>query len=268
VKGLPPIATPGYGTARFDEISRQLSERVQKKSAPDVVLLQEAFTDESKNIVIKSGYTHWAQGPSRQGSDAEGEFQKSFSSGLFILSRHPIIESGLINFDRSHCATWDCYANKGIQYVKIQIPGFAAPAIFFNTHMQAGKKHEEVRKKQLLTLLQFFQSQKSENALLFFGGDFNTRPDMETYQTLANGLQMRQAGLECLSQPSSCSVAPETPATELYQDTVDHIFFAGAPFMKVTFAARNFREKFEDQFLSDHFGYEVEFKLQQQNNSR
>lgn len=261
IKGLPPIATPGYGTARFDEIARQLKKRLQNHTAPDVVLLQEAFTDDAKAVVTRSGYPHWAQGPSRNGQDSEGEFQKSFSSGLFILSRYPIVEAGHINFNRDHCATWDCYANKGMQYVKIQIPVSTRPLIVFNTHMQAGKKHEDVRQKQITTLINFMHSKLVPKVLFFFGGDFNTRPGMETYQTLQVGLGLDHAGEECLEKPTLCSVTTETPPNEIFSDTVDHIFFDRSGFFRVNSVSRNFREKFEDQFLSDHFGFEAEFRL-------
>jgi hypothetical protein len=64
IKGLPTfILSDDYKDSRYGVIGKLLASRVIKGDAPDVVLLQEAFTELTASLIEASGYPHKAEGP-------------------------------------------------------------------------------------------------------------------------------------------------------------------------------------------------------------
>ena len=264
VKGLPPVATPGYGQERFSEIARILNMRLYGDTAPDVILLQEVFTRNAQQIISLSGYPYFAHGPTRNGQDSTGCFQKTYSSGIYILSRYPILESGYINYNKSDCATWDCYANKGLQYAVIKVPAQKHPVVVFNTHMQAGSAYDEERSRQLETIKAFVQKKYQNKGIFIFGGDFNTNPSRASFHKLSQELKAENAGNFCLQNSERCRISENTAREEILDATVDHIFYYDKySDVRITpiEIQRNFKEMYLDQYLSDHFGLEVLFEI-------
>jgi endonuclease/exonuclease/phosphatase family metal-dependent hydrolase len=267
IKGLPPIASGGWKNDRFPVIAQRLADRLADGTAPDVVVLQEVFTNEAKAVVQLSGYPYSAEGPTRDGADANGTFQKIFGGGIFILSRYPIIESGQVNFNDKDCATWDCHANKGVVYIKIRVPGIAETVTIFNTHMQSGKAYDQVRITQMNVLAQAVNEKYKTGEILFFGGDFNSSPNQESFSVLKNILKAETAGEYCANYVLTCAISKDSTVDDVFADTIDHIFFKGTEEYSVTpvTVERNFREIFGDRPLSDHFGSEALFSIQPNN---
>jgi endonuclease/exonuclease/phosphatase family metal-dependent hydrolase len=151
--GLPsPLLRHGE---RFED----LPEAINALDA-DVVLVQEAFTSKAQALTHLSKFPYFAWGP-------KARFLH-FSSGLLILSRYPIDETARITYSR--CGGFDCFANKGALYARIQVPG-AGPVSVFNTHLNANG-YEAARVSQAAHLLRFVQAY-ARGLPTVVGGDFN-----------------------------------------------------------------------------------------------
>jgi endonuclease/exonuclease/phosphatase family metal-dependent hydrolase len=264
IKGLPPIAAPGWKNERFAIIAQRLADRVADGTAPDIVVLQEVFTKESQSVLARSGYPYISQGPTRNGNGPGGSFQKLFSGGVYILSLHPILESGLAHFAQGECATWDCHANKGLHYIKIQLPGINNTITVFNTHLQAGKDHDAIRLSQLKVVESFVNQNTRANEILIFGGDFNSSPLLSSFNVIKTILRASTVGEYCTSPLSDCQILNNTPIEDLLNSAVDHIFYRTSNTSSVIpmYTMRNFTEIFDDKTLSDHLGFEAGFHIQ------
>ncbi len=263
IKGLPPLIAPGWGNARLEVIAQKLAERLSKNNGPDIVVLQEVFTDAAKAVVPQSSYPFSAEGPTRNGTDNSGDFQKFFGAGLFILSRYQVLEAGQINYLKGVCATWDCQANKGIQYIKILIPGIKDKVTIFNTHMQSGQSHDQVRIDQMDTMAKYVLANHKEDELMIFAGDFNTSPERPSFSVLKDILKMSTAGEFCVANSSSCRLLNDSSTDDVYGKAIDHIFFKGTENYSIVplTTERNFKEVFDDKTLSDHLGAETLFSV-------
>ena len=262
IKGLPPIAADGWKNDRLPVIAQRLAERLANGTAPDFVTLQEVFTAEAKAIVPLSGYPYSAQGPNRNGTGPGGDFQKIYGSGTFILSRYPIVETGIVNYPDGVCGTWDCHANKGLMYVKIKMDGIDEPITVFDTHMQSGKRFDDVRLKQIEVLSKFVNDHRG-TGIFFFGGDFNSSPDLPSFAELKKTFGAMTAGEYCSSPAATCEFGENTSPADVFSDSIDHIFYAGSAHATVTpvYVVRNFTEIFGDKTLSDHLGLEAHFLI-------
>ena len=262
IKGLPPLAAPGWNPERFAVIGHMLSERLANGTGPDLVVLQEVFYKEALAVVQSSGYPYTFQGPDRNGhDDVNGDYQRMFSSGTFVLSRFPILESGIINYLKTDCATYDCHANKGLLYVKVRVPGLKEVVTVFDTHMQSGEEFDQERIRQLVTLSSFVKSHSSDQGVMIFGGDFNSSPDQASFPLLKSALMASDSGETCLAPMSQC--VSEGDPSLIFAKSIDHVFFRNtqADVLIPVYAIRNFTELFKGQPLSDHFGFEVGFQI-------
>lgn len=262
IKGLPPLAAPGWDNGRFTVIKEILLQKHESGTAPDVIVFQEVFTKEAQDV-LNSGYPFMSQGPTRDGIGNDGPYQKVYSSGLYILSKHPIIESGLINFGQSSCATYDCHANKGVQYIKIQHPLYNKPITLFNTHMQSGRAHDTVRLNQAQMLVSFINEKYKQDGPLIVAGDFNNNINFPSFFIIKDGLNLNTSGDFCLNNQSICKINNSRPE-DLYENTHDHIFYLNthnSPLIPLV-VERNFTETFKEKPLSDHLGYETTFLIQ------
>ncbi len=265
IKGLPHITAPTWSNERYSIMAKILKQRITDKTAPDVVLLQEAFSKDTLPLIQQSGYPYYAQGPSSQGVDSQGSFKKVLNAGLYILSRYPILESGVINFERKICGTWDCQANKGVQYIKIKVPGLQPMVTIFNTHMQSGIEYDLVRIQQLSqTTSQFVLDHTDSSELFIFGGDFNSSPDLASFTVLKNNLPLVSAGETCLFLDLQCLILNNTNPDFIFEKSIDHIFLmkSQTSFVTPLSVVRNFTEMHKGKTLSDHLGYEANFIFQ------
>src|SRR5688572_28767412 len=126
-----------------DDALRRIGEELfalrRAGNAPDIVLLQEAFTDRSDEIRARAGYGFAARGPARgeapRNPGKANDFRagrnfwkgeklgKVVGSGLVALSDYPFVEVVRRPFRRHDCAGYDCLAAKGMLLVRVQVPG-------------------------------------------------------------------------------------------------------------------------------------------------
>jgi endonuclease/exonuclease/phosphatase family metal-dependent hydrolase len=256
IKGLPSIALGKYDENRYAEIGRRLAERQKEGRGFDFVLLQESFSERTKELREVAGYPFMAKGP-------EANSILGVDGGLYILSRHPIVRQTTREFGTGNCASWDCYAAKGVQYARIELPGVPFPFEIYNTHLQASRQGDGIRRRQVKILLEFFRETHVPGAAVLFAGDFNFRPGLG-HQSYLDFLQapFLHVGKFCLE--AGCARGRDEGWHGLFQNAVDHHFVGtgeGRFHLLPTRVERTFGELVGGRRLSDHLGYEADYEL-------
>ena len=195
VKGLPWPAAWGRGPA-LTAIGNRLADLRERNAQPQVVLLQEAFTDDAKAIARQAGYRHIAIGPQEApAADAaplgesfaaaarwdRGELSESLlDSGLVILSDYPIVRSRNFAFPQGACAGFDCLAAKGVMIAWIAVPDAPQPIAIINTHFNsrrsahvASERADQAYVWQVDAARRFVSENIDQDTPVIFGGDFN-----------------------------------------------------------------------------------------------
>jgi endonuclease/exonuclease/phosphatase family metal-dependent hydrolase len=169
-------------------------------NAPQLIVLQEVFSDDARRIGARAGYPYVASGPAadspRRGPAASipaafdaarqpfaGETAPKFiNSGLQLLSTYPITSTQAEPFSARACAGTDCLANKGAMLVRVQIPGMPAPLEILNTHMNSRKgagvpyaRTDQAHRFQTDELTAFMASARRPANPLIIAGDFNMK---------------------------------------------------------------------------------------------
>ncbi|WP_246021562.1 endonuclease/exonuclease/phosphatase family protein [Alteraurantiacibacter aquimixticola] len=195
VKGLPWPAASGRGNA-LAEIGGRLAQMRASGNAPDVVLLQEAFSDDAKAIGAAAGYRHVMLGPQSAPAGGLPPLGQAYAasarrdrgeglgtvldSGLVILSDYPIVRTDRIAFPQGACAGFDCLAAKGVMIAWIALPGFDRPVAFANTHLNSRRSTHVALERadaahgwQIQELQRLIAGSVSPATPIVFGGDFN-----------------------------------------------------------------------------------------------
>ena len=288
VEGLPWPARRKRGP-QLREIARQLAALRTTNEAPDIVLVQEAFSLEAALIGDRAGYLNHVPGPAARerrpptSPDADraltsrrkltkGErFGRFLPSGLYVLSDYPIIAVGRQPFRSRECAGYDCLANKGIMHARIMIPGAPAALDVFNTHLNsrgsAGVSTERSLKAHRLQVNEISryieQRWDRENAVLF-GGDFNMRNAPARFEHFAETTPHRLVHQHCLSRMSKCDVRLSWDGDEPWMDTQDLQGFQSGG--RLTVEPIRVEAMFDEPWrkgkpLSDHDGLLVVYRL-------
>jgi endonuclease/exonuclease/phosphatase family metal-dependent hydrolase len=260
VKGLPLITD----LDRLKRIGEILAARRRVGDEPDVVLLQEAFVRKARHVRKRAGYPYAVRGP-----DARGIFANA--SGLEVLSNHPIVA----RYERTlnDCAFPECLVAKSIVGVALELPGVPEPIQVFTTHLQADTRNEPVRRNQIDDIAVFLGRIPFGGLPAIFAADFNFKPKHPSYHKFLRETPFVDAGLECLGAAGGCEIVVgddgRTDWTDVWKTSNDRQFYyqpAASPVrIEPIRVIRNFTEPVEggeDGFLSDHWGYEVHYRIQ------
>lgn len=245
VEGLPWPARRDRAE-RLDEIARQLGEMRRNGTAPQVLLLQEAFTPRAARIPIEAGYPNFVRGPSRTerldrsaSADrprlpgrrrfAAGErFGTFLSSGLAAASDFPIVGVWTEPFHRRECAGYDCLSNKGVMLARIWIPGVPSPVDIFNTHMNsrgsAGvPEHRSLAAHKLQTdrSAEFIDRVRDPDNPLIFGGDFNMANAPDRAEHFFDRKPWPIVHHYCTAVVADCDIRMSWDGDEPWMDTQD-----------------------------------------------
>jgi endonuclease/exonuclease/phosphatase family metal-dependent hydrolase len=254
MKGLPGILEPDWDQDRFKDIGDILAARRKAGNEPDMVLLQESFSDRTLDLQTAAGYPFVAKGPTSQ---------KVISSGLYILSNFPItFQQGLL-YDDFTCGTWDCFASKGGLAVRVQMPGVPFQMLVATTHAQSGKEWNSPRLSQLEMFAGFLKSLINPDLGLIVGGDFNTQPAQPSYHDFLNRTGFTNVGEACLAPQNKCNLSKSTNRANLLDDSDDQVYFQNGKRVTIrpVAVARNFAVPFKGRMLSDHLAYETMFDI-------
>lgn len=257
IRGLPWPVALGRGQA-IRQIGRELALMRREGRQPDVVLIQEGFRSEVAELVRESGYRFWAQGPGR--SETPG---KLTSAGLHVLSDQPIVDVRSIAYSR--CAGWDCLANKGAMLVRLAPDGLPMPIDVVNTHMNSRRAAKAppaetlaAHNAQTRQLAGFIRNNRTPDAPMLVGGDFNVKTAPERYYFDALERPYTVVSEFCAQPGSGCGDGAPDAAAEPWLTSQDlQAFGDGAVRVRplkteVVFGGRK---------LSDHDGYLVRYRL-------
>lgn len=259
VKSLPLITD----LDRLREIGKILAERRRRGDEPDVVLLQEAFSGKSERIRKRAGYRYEVVGAGEGSS-----LLFSNPSGLEILSDYPIVEQYGRSFD--DCAGPDCLASKSVLGATLQLPELPVPLRIFNTHLQAHNQYDAVRKNQIDDIGVFLRRVGFGPEPAIFAGDVNFKPRQRSYHKFMRELLFFiETGRYCLDAQPSCEIVVgqdgRTDLADVWERSHDRQYFYAPESSPVRIEPvrliRNFTERFDGEHLSDHWGYEVRYRI-------
>ena len=259
VKSLPLLRD----ARRLRQIGRMLAERRRQGDEPDVVLLQEAFSGDAERIRARAGYPYQAVGTGESGG-----LLLENPSGLEILSDYPIAAQYGRAFD--DCASVDCLVDKSVLGVTLVIPGLPVPLRVFTTHLQAHTPNDSVRKNQIDDIGVFLRRIGFGAEPAIFAGDVNFKPKHASYRKFLRELSFfTEAGRFCLDERDRCEIAVDadgrTDLHDVWATSHDRQYFyapeGSSLRIEPVHLIRNFTEPFEGAALSDHWGYEVRYRL-------
>ncbi len=268
--------------AALTDIKEVLQAMQYAGTAPDIVLVQEAFTEQGFDIGREAGYSYIAKGPladtdaeSLSGSEYQdfldertyekGELSgKMVGSGLVAFSNYPIIEQTAKPFRDSACGGYDCLANKGMLLVRVAVPGVPLPLDILTTHLNSrgasGVSAERslfAHKLQVDDLVGFIKENQNPRYPFLMAGDFNFRGGNERLQYLTSKLTYTFTREYC-EGVSQCQA--DTIPWENHQD---HQTFADTPIVRIVPIAAEevFDTPVKGRVLSDHNGYLVVYRI-------
>ncbi|MGN6499561.1 MAG: endonuclease/exonuclease/phosphatase family protein [Tsuneonella sp.] len=288
VEGLPPPVRFGRA-ASLARIADRLSELRRAGRAPNVVLLQEAFTDPDRPIEAIAGYRYAARGPDANevnasspttpaerryaagASELKGEGAGKWeSSGLRILSDFPIVRTERLAFPEWACAGYDCLANKGVLIAWVAVPGSPQPVAFVDTHLNSGRaadvslaRADEAYAFQSATLRTFVARQIGASAPAFFGGDFNTDTPLRWRELGRDVLPGGRNALLAALAHREVAAESASDALAILKRGKDWLYFRGAQAWPVQLERYwvPFGVDGDGSTLSDHMGYAVDFRV-------
>jgi endonuclease/exonuclease/phosphatase family metal-dependent hydrolase len=295
IKGLPWPIAQGREEA-LGRIADRLAGLRRAGRQPHIVLLQEAFTPEARQIAVRAGYAHMAAGPDAAGpsrmtaSGADiayldnarwdrGEgMGKQLGSGLLILSDYPITAIDRMAFPDFACAGFDCLANKGVLIAHLQVPGIDRPVSVVNTHLNARKaagvsvgRTQQAFARQVDLMARFVADHVPAGQPMVLGGDMNIGRDEQRADTFFT--RFAQAGLgfvsphlggagRALAQAACADAKVRRDLAFASQRAKDWLFARGAGDTPMPIAAAHvpFGAEPGGAPLSDHFGYVIDYR--------
>lgn len=285
VHGLPALLRK-RDTGSLHEIGQHFRHLRMRGRHPHIVVLQEAFTDEAKAIGRMGGYAYVVDGPSAQDPvDATpgnatsqwwaGEgWGKHVGSGLQVLSDFPVVATVGKAFPDAACAGFDCLANKGILSVSLRIPGQSEPldivTTHFNSRRASGVSHTRSNAafgRQTATLVQFLRRTRDPRRPRILAGDFNIGRDAvrqrlfrEAISDLAEHDRFDDA-LQFL-QHRERRPLPECVREAQERGKDLELWSNGSGWrLKPVRADAPFGHEPDGTMLSDHVGYQTEFRI-------
>ena len=244
--------------SRYKEIGAVLHERRLNGTAPHLVGIQEAFHKKTNELNRFAHYPYSYRGPGKRGH--------RMNSGLIILSEFPVSRTG--NTHYRDCLMHDCFANKGVQHARVEIPGLPHPLEFYNTHVNASynthgrEQLDIVRLWQFEEASDFIRNTAVPGAPRLFIGDFNSHPEERSYDFLVDELGLTISSFRC-EENGGC--AGETDPVEDAYHSVDHHFYSGGAGPGVTIEPVYYEKVFTGDHrgpkLSDHTGLEVHYRI-------
>lgn len=285
VRGLPWPLAAGRAAA-LKEIGAELAQMREDGRQPDVVLIQEGFRGEVRDLVKASGYRYWVQGPNRSeraadAPTAEGRayrtvrylnsgegWGKFTGAGLHILSDVPVADVRAAPY--RYCAGFDCLANKGVMLARLDLPQVPGGVDIINTHLNSKRASKVPLARSLAAhnlqteqLIAFINDHRDEGAPLLVGGDFNVRNAPDRYNHQAALRPYRVVSEYCNDPASACEgQSPQAGAQPWLQSQDLQAFVpAGAVDVRPVKVETLFKAGAARASLSDHDGYLVRYRL-------
>ncbi len=241
----------------------------------DIVSLEEVFDgcfipNELKIILRGSQFPYYARGAGPHG------FPKCVDSGVLVLSKFPIVESAELKYKA--CAGADCFAKKGVLYVRITVPSVGDVDVYA-THDNANDRNSKVRVSQMRQVVDFVDLHSGDGARpVVFMGDLNATSDSPEIEMLHNKLGLRDTHDEYVAShtvtqlerdgftidPTRNRNVSQKPG-EL-RERIDYIFIRDAHSSSVPSMVSSMNMVFQEpgyrgRPLSDHFGVRSQIEI-------
>lgn len=289
VKGLPwPVAQARPAALR--SIGHRLALMRRTGQQPGVVVLQEAFTSEARQIGDAAGYRYQVHGSYLRGPGADqtedaqasgkwylGETQDTpLDSGLVILSDHPVRLIHRAAFPNGSCAGFDCLAAKGTLLVTLELESGPAVEILtthFNSRAASHAAPEDAQaayERQAKFLGSFVRRHHDPRLPLVLAGDFNMgqRPQRQAallpqIKSLGNASgKVREAMAERLTSGGS-PLKTSTDAKIIHRRARDMQFMIDGTAQGIEAVALDipFGTERDGSMLSDHMGFTAHYRL-------
>lgn len=288
VHGLPwPVTSPR--AAQLAAIGARLAALHRLGRAPQVAVLQEAFTADARAIARGSGYRYAAYGPGDDGAFAaplptgaqptaldrgahwwKGEgVGKWEGSGLILLSDYPIQNIRRLTYSTQACAGYDCLAAKGAMLARLRLPDGRAVDIattHLNSRKASGVEFDRANRAWLVQteeLRAFITAHRDPGVPLVLGGDFNVGHDLVRELGMADlASRLDRTSSDGLRELARTGIAlPHDAAVEMAH-AKDWQLTLNAPAVRlapqsawVPFGAA------PGGSLSDHYGYVVRYAV-------
>lgn len=178
--------------ARMRAIGDRLAALRAEGHAPQVVVLQEAFTRDAQAIARRAGYRFTVLGPASSDPRPESDYASPrsllkgegvgplLSSGLVMMSDFRISDVRRAPFPAGACSGFDCLANKGMLSAQVAVPGVQTPVEIVTTHFNSATpsgQPEPVSRlaflRQLAALDRFTARERVRPVVRIYAGDFN-----------------------------------------------------------------------------------------------
>ena len=280
--------------AELAAIGDRLAAMRRRGAAPQVVVLQEAFSRDARGIAARAGYRYVAAGPAATDSpppSAEAPLPQRYrirgeglgaylSSGLVLMSDYPIMGSWRAAFPRTACAGYDCLANKGIMLARIAVPGLPAPVEIATAHMNSRiptrtpiPHANAAYLRQLAAVDRFLAAHSDRRLPLIFAADLNLDADrariagVEASRAELNATRADQRGGEvfaiCGRPNVVCRPGLGFAAIEPGKRNNDWQIFAGGRDIAIRpqSVGLHFQPDGAGRTLSDHQGLTVGYRL-------
>lgn len=285
IEGLGWPARRGRAPS-LEQIGATLAGLNASGKAPDVILVQEMFSPAAVRAIMRAGYRYWAWGPSRtqrrrSSTDRKmpspahwGKGETGFhlvGSGLAVLSRFPIVFNSSEPFGTHHCAGFDCLSNKGVQHVRIAVPGVPEPVDIFNAHLNSRsasrvpvERSGAAHALQVDDVASFMAYASDPDSPTILGGDFNMRGDPQRLARFDSALpNLTMVQRYCVTPANGCEVRISWDGDAPWMDTEDLQLFRDGS--NVTVRPVRVEAMFDgsEQLpkLSDHDGFRVRYRL-------
>lgn len=284
IQGLPFPARLNRGPD-LERIGAELTAMRAACKAPQIILIQEAFSEEAAQIGARAGFAHIASGPGESDSRStpgapvprafiagqrlsRGEGgPKLVNGGLQILSDYPVLHAVSEPFSADACAGTDCLSNKGAMLVRIRIPGLPQPLDILNTHMNSRKgagvpsaRTDAAHHLQTDELAAFLQRNRSPGHALLVAGDFNMKDATARFTHFERRLPQTLVHRHCAS--GACALNQPFETAQPWMETQDlHAFESGG---SITIRPLRLQPVFDGRnrpMLSDHVATVVTYRL-------
>jgi hypothetical protein len=291
VKGLPwplrlDLPEPDPHTA-MAQIGRHLAHLRANNTAPDVVLVQEGFTETAILIGKLGGYAFAVHGPTRDDARSAGNAagdpkpadtsafnngEPILDSGLHVFSNYPISIVARRAFGKFACAGYDCLAAKGVLVLQIEIPGVPDPVIFMTVHMNAngasGARPEQAlaaHQRQMDIFADTLQVDIDPGLPLVFGGDFNIKKAIgrrDYADRRLNGSGLEAVHVVCVRMPACQPRYPVAGDTHWLAPRDIQGYRDGRRVRLTPLASEElFSNASNGGRMSDHVGYMARYRL-------
>ncbi|WP_100239799.1 endonuclease/exonuclease/phosphatase family protein [Sphingobium sp. LB126] len=295
VKGLPWPVALGRGSA-LEQIASRLRALRSSGRAPQVVVLQEAFTDEARSIGVEAGYRYVVSGPEADDAGStsmthedrayasgarwfKGETAgKYVGSGLQILSDYPIRAVSRIAFPSFACAGFDCLANKGALLARLDIPGAATPIDVLTTHLNSRRASRVgdfrtiyAYRRQVGVLSEFIRDNHDLRLPLIAAGDFNVGSAAPRREFLLADVRTKWVQNEpvrdALGQFQRQGGILSSDAADTFRRARDWQFYSDGKAGRLVLTGIDvpFGHDRPGGMLSDHVGYVARYRLEAPN---